>query len=90
MGIVAAVNKKTSKTAVLISNFKDESSRYTLDMKHLTYKKQIVCSEYVIDDNRNLDLDREQTLSSDDFRVVVELLQETVRLVVFSRQGQSQ
>jgi xylan 1,4-beta-xylosidase len=83
VGIVAAVNEKSGEAAVLLSNFEDEASHYTLEMKHLPFKEQIVCSEFVIDDEHVLDFDREQIISSSDFKIVVELPKESVRLIIF-------
>jgi hypothetical protein len=83
IGIIAAVNKKTGEAAVLLSNFEDEASRYHLEMKHLPYKNPLVCTEYVLDEKRNLELEREQIYTSSDFKVVIELPKETVRLIFF-------
>ena len=84
LGITAATNDNTGMTAVIISNFDDENSRFILNMKNIPVNGNTYCSEYVIDENRSLDWDREQIFSSDDFQMVVELPKSSVRLLLFT------
>lgn len=90
VGIIAAVNKETGTTAVLLSNFDNNVSRFNLEMKHLPFDGQLFCSEYVIDDERTLEWDREQVLSSGDFRIVVELPKASVRLILINNEMKNQ
>jgi len=86
VGIIGAVNRKTGTTAVLLSNFEDKATRFMLKMKNLPFKKQLLCTEYLIDDNHSLEWDREQVMNSSDFQIAVELPKSTVRLIIFSSQ----
>lgn len=72
------------KTALLLSNFADESSRYILDMKNLPISGKIYCNEYVVDDQRSLEWDREQVLISNDTQMLIELPKASVRLLIFT------
>jgi len=82
--IFASVNNSTQTTAVLLSNFDDEASRYVLQLENLPIADQLYCTEYVIDENRSLEWDREQVLSSGNSRIVVELPKATVRLILLT------
>jgi hypothetical protein len=88
VGIVAALNVKTNEAAALLSNFEDSKSRYIVEMKNLPCEELLYCSEYMIDESRALEWDREQVLSSGDFRIVVELPKESVRLLLFTPKSQ--
>ena len=83
VSIIASTDLGEGKTAVLISTFDDDVSRYKLQIKNVPFKNELKCSEYVLDDTHNLDLDREQILSSKDFSLIVDLPKSTVRLLLF-------
>ncbi len=84
LGVVAATDAKSGKTAVLVSNFDDGASRFNLELKHLPLKGKLYCSEYVIDDKRALEWEREKILNSTDCTLPVELPEKTVRLILFT------
>lgn len=88
LGIFAAVDNAKSTSAVLLSNFNDESSRFILQLKNLPIKDHLVCTEYVIDETHSLELDREQVLSSGNSGLVVEMPKATVRLILFTPEPQ--
>ena len=87
LGVVAAVNNEEKTCAVLLSNFEDETSRVVLDLKNIPIKDQLYCSEYVIDEVRSLDWDREQVLNSSDSQIIVELPKASVRLILLTPQS---
>jgi xylan 1,4-beta-xylosidase len=84
LGIIAAADMENLSSAVLVSNFEDESSRYILDLKNLPISGQIYCNEYVVDEQRSLEWDREQILISGDTQMLIELPKATVRLLIFT------
>jgi xylan 1,4-beta-xylosidase len=84
LGITGAVNMEKQTTAVLLSNFQDESSRYLLDLKNLPASGRIYCDEFVIDETHSLEWEREQILVSSDARMIIELPKATVRLLILS------
>lgn len=85
VGVVAAVDAKSGETAVLLSNFEDEISQFNLELKHLPFNKErLYCSEYVIDDKRALEWDREKIVSSGNFSLAIELPKGSVRLILFT------
>jgi hypothetical protein len=84
VGIIAAVDTKQFTTAVLLSNFEDGASRFVLQLNHLPIADRLYCAEYVIDEERSLEWDREQVLSSGDSQIVVELPKASVRLLLFT------
>jgi hypothetical protein len=88
LGIIASFNEDSGEAAVLLSNFEDETSRYSLEMRNLQVKNSLLCSEYVLDEDRDLELDREQIFTSPGIRIVVELPKETVRLLVFKTRAE--
>lgn len=83
VSIIASTQLSDGRIAVLLSNFEDDASRYKLQMKNVPFQNQLKCSEYLLDDKHNLDLDREQILSSKDFSVIVDLPKSSVRLLLF-------
>ena len=87
IGITAAVDEAAGKTAVLLGNFEDDASRFNLELKHLPIKEHLYCTEYVIDDHRTLEWDREQIMGSGDFSMTVELPKESVRLLLFTTES---
>ena len=84
LGIIGAVSMEKQTTAVLLSNFQDEASRYILDLKNLPASGRIYCDEFVIDETHSLEWEREQILVSSDARMIVELPKATVRLLILS------
>ncbi len=87
LGIIAAVNTKNLTTAVLLSNFEDEASRFVLKLNNLPIADRLYCTEYVIDEVRSLEWDREQVLSSANSQLIVELPKASVRLLLFTPQA---
>jgi hypothetical protein len=87
LGVVAATDPKTGKAAVLLSNLNDNASRFNLDLKHLPFKERLYCTEYVIDDHRALEWDREKMVGSGDFSLAIELPKESVRLLLFTTES---
>jgi hypothetical protein len=85
--VSAAIDEATGRTVVLLSNFDDPHSRYDLVLNHLPFTKPYYCTEYVIDKNRSLELDRRQTLAGSDCTLVVELPKSTVRLLILSAEA---
>lgn len=84
LGVVAATDAKSGKTAVLVSNLDDKASRFNLELKHLPFKERLYCTEYVIDDRRALERDREKIVNSGVFSLTVELPKKSVRLILFT------
>lgn len=84
LGIAATVNQSSMTTAVLLSNFEDDVPKYMLELNHLPFDKNLICTELVIDEKRSMELDREQILSSGDTHIVVNLPKGTVRLLLFT------
>jgi len=83
VSLIASIQLDEGKIAVLLSNFEDEAARYKLQFKNVPFKSELSCSEYLLDDTHNLDLDREQMLNSKDFSLIVDLPKSTVRLLLF-------
>ncbi len=83
VSIIASTQLSDGKTAVLLSNFEDEAFQYKLNIKNIPFKNQLNCSEFLLDEEHNLDLDREQILNSKDFSIVVDLPKSSVRLLLF-------
>ncbi len=84
LGIVAAVDKETGKTAVLLSNFGDEASQFGLELKHLPLKGNFYCTEYVINNTHALTWEREKPVAGGDLTLAVELPKSSVRLILFT------
>jgi hypothetical protein len=72
------------ESAVLVSNFADSTSRFVLEIKNAPIQNQLYCSEFIIDDERELEWDREQIFTSKDFRMLIELPKAIVRLIRFT------
>lgn len=84
LGVVAAADKKLGKAGVLLSNFGDEHSQFNLELKNLPLTGRFYCTEYVINDSRALEWDREKAVSTGDVSLTVELPKKTVRLLLFT------
>lgn len=85
LALVAGGDDK-GRTAILLSNFAHPQNRHSLQLKLPDSSKPFHCREWIIDDNHDFALDREQIFSSSEITLHLDLPAPSVRLLIIEKQ----